>query len=183
MLLSRISKLFLGAALSVALLAGGSVGASAATQAHGSAAAPVVRSQGEAPTPEQLQEGFRQLLDSPLPRVSEVVGNEKKSTFTLEGFDFTVVEQLPDTASIRLGGGWDGNGLYIDFNKFDQDALAAGSAWAFGAAICAIPAVGTVACVAVGAILAAATLYLSYNGPCPSNQVLRIYTVPGNRCV
>lgn len=184
MFIGKLSKLFLGLVVTAGLVMGGAVTANAAgPETKGNAAElPTLQSQ---PTPEQMQEGFLELLNSPLPRATEVVGNEKRSTFTLEGLDFTIVEPLVEEGVMQpfLGGGWGKNGIYVDFNKFDQDAIISGSAWILGAAICAIPAVGTVACISVSGILAAATLYLSYNGPCPGNKVLRVYTVPGNHCV
>ncbi|MGY3263555.1 hypothetical protein [Frigoribacterium sp. 2355] len=63
----------------------------------------------------------------------------------------------------------------MKFNQVDQDALIAGAGFALGAAICAIPAVGQVACVVVGAIITAATVAASAMGKCKNNKQLKVY--------
>jgi hypothetical protein len=75
----------------------------------------------------------------------------------------------------RLSGGSDSRGLYVKFNQVDQDALIAVAGFALGAAICAIPAVGQVACVVVGAIITAATIAASALGKCKNNKQLKVY--------
>jgi hypothetical protein len=85
-----------------------------------------------------------------------------------------VVNGVPVSTSL-IGGGYGGQGLYISLNSTDQGAIAAGAGYAIGAAICAIPGVGQIACVAVGSIIAAATFYIGANGVCGGGRELRIY--------
>jgi hypothetical protein len=85
-----------------------------------------------------------------------------------------VVNGVPVSTSL-IGGGYGDQGLYISLNSTDQGAIAAGAGYAIGAAICAIPGVGQIACVAVGSIIAAATFYIGANGVCGGGRELRIY--------
>lgn len=77
--------------------------------------------------------------------------------------------------------------LCLDLNKTDQEALTNGSSAALGVAICALPAVGQVACGFVIAALAIAATYVSNNGVCANKLQLTLGPVPGKgglaRCV
>jgi len=75
----------------------------------------------------------------------------------------------------RLGGGYDAGGHYVKFNQFDQNLLYNGAGFALGAAICAIPAVGQLACLAVQAIIAVGAAYLAtIKGTCKNNKQLKV---------
>lgn len=147
--------------------------------------APEVSSQAEV-SPEMIKEGLKELKASSVPRTVVTTASEVRTTYLIPGsYQFTVVEPVSDRPQPRLGGGADAIGVYILFNQFDQDAIISGGGFLLGAAICAIPGVGTLACVGVGALLTAAALYLSYNGKCRDNKQLKAYVfVPErNSCV
>ena len=74
----------------------------------------------------------------------------------------------------------------VDLDRTDQGALTNGGSAALVAAICLIPAVGTVACIAVGAAMAVAATYISTNGICANRLRLTIGPVGAGaapRCV
>lgn len=76
----------------------------------------------------------------------------------------------------QIGGGGGVFSPYVSFNQTDQKALIAGSSAALAGAICLIPAVGQVACVAAVALVAVATVYVNERGLCPrSAPELRVY--------
>jgi hypothetical protein len=76
----------------------------------------------------------------------------------------------------RLGGGHDAGGHFVQFNQFDQNLLYNGAGLALGAAICAIPVVGQLACLAVQAIIAVGAAYLAtIKGTCKNNKQLKVY--------
>lgn len=79
--------------------------------------------------------------------------------------DVTVV--MPNES--RLGADSDRHGPYYLLNHFDQQVIANGAAAVVAASLCAIPAVGTIGCVAIQAALAAASAWISNNGLCPEN--------------
>lgn len=87
--------------------------------------------------------------------------------------DEAVVKDRIANSPQLSGGTWSG-GFYVKFNNTDQQALVNGGAFLLGAAICAIPAVGWVACAVVGAIIAIATTYVNARGICTKNRQLRI---------
>lgn len=112
-----------------------------------------------------------------------------------QALDGTVTYSLPDGPDLKLvppsavgagddspeyrpmvGGGSDGWGLYLVFSPFEQDLLIAGSGFLLGAAICALPVVGWAVCFGVGAIITAATVWLSHNSKChPTRPKLKFY--------
>ena len=137
-------------------------------------------------TPEMLEQAYSELLASDLPRVTNGEGEEATTTFELaDGFELTFgtapTTPTDDTITPYIGGGSDSRGLYVLLNQFDQGLVISGSGFALGAAICAIPAVGTAACVVVGAILTVATSILAANGTCKYNKRLKIYVTGGVR--
>lgn len=119
------------------------------------------------------------LLQSTLPRVEHKVGDQSVTTFTLRpGTTISVGDDSLDRGA-RLGAGNDGL-LYIQLNRTDQQALVNGSAAALGVALCAIPAVGWVACAGIAAALGVATVYVNAHGLCPTSKPqLRLY--PGTQ--
>ena len=81
-----------------------------------------------------------------------------------------------------IGAGWErGPGVYVSFDKTDQEALSAGVGAALGVAICAA---GPVACGIATVVIAAAAVYVVKRGLCSGRRELRIYasTLQG-RCV
>lgn len=98
-------------------------------------------------------------------------------TYNVEGFGtLTMPVGSPKGGPNHLSGGGGFTNPYISFNNTDQRAILAGSGVLFTAAICAIPAVGLVACAVAGAIVAAAYVYLGNRGICPSSKKnLRVY--------
>lgn len=94
-------------------------------------------------------------------------------TYNVEGFGPV---SMPEGGSAQIGGGGGASKPYISFSQTDQKAIMAGSGAMLTAAICAVPAVGWVACGVAGALVAAAFVYLKDRGVCPkSKKNLRIY--------
>lgn len=90
--------------------------------------------------------------------------------------DGMTVDIVSTKSESRLGGGYDSGGHYVLFNQFDQAMLYNGSGFLLGAAICAIPAVGQIACLAVQAIIAVAAAAVSaQKGTCKNNKQLKVY--------
>ncbi|WP_217990682.1 hypothetical protein [Curtobacterium sp. 314Chir4.1] len=90
-----------------------------------------------------------------------------------EGLSF---ELFAGSRAGRLGGGYDAGGSYVLFNQFDQAMLYNGTGFLLGAAICAIPAIGQVACLAVQAIIAVASAAVAaQKGTCKNNKQLKVY--------
>lgn len=90
-----------------------------------------------------------------------------------DGMTVDIVSTKPES---RLGGGYDSGGHYVLLNQFDQAMLYNGSGFLLGAAICAIPAVGQIACLAVQAIIAVAAAAVSaQKGTCKNNKQLKVY--------
>lgn len=73
--------------------------------------------------------------------------------------------------------------MAIGFNTVDQQALASGGAAVVTAAICAIPAVGWVACASIGVVVGVATTYVLANGICSRERILWWYDVSGGSTV
>ena len=140
-------------------------------------------------TPEMLEEAYTQLLSSDLPRTVTGAGPTEQTTFQfIDGFELTfgrdianAPELKPGTMQPYIGGGVDGGGMYVLLNQFDQNLVISGSGFALGAAICAVPAVGQVACIVVGAILAVATTVLAANGTSSNNRQFKVYVTKGVR--
>lgn len=125
-------------------------------------------------SPELVSQARDELVQAKVPVERSIVGTEMSETFTLE--DGTQLRFSSSVISSRLGGGVHSKyGIYVEFNKLDQQALIAGGGVALGAAICAIPAVGWAACAVVGTIIAIATTYIAANGLCGGNRQLRVY--------
>lgn len=121
-------------------------------------------------SPELIQQAYDELIKANIPKQFNEDGTV---TFTLESLSLTMGNPREKTMQPRIGGGLAKNGVYIDFNSFDQTLIENGSGLALGTAICLIPAVGTAACVFVQAIIAVATAVISNNRSCKG--ILRIY--------
>lgn len=116
----------------------------------------------------------------------ESVAQDGTQTTTInlgEGFSFDLVNA---SSKERIGAGSDSKGVYVSFNATDQNMIISGSAFALGAAVCAVS--GGTFCVVVGAILTAATVAITGSGAirCGSKS-LRVYPFAGGkvkpRCV
>lgn len=104
------------------------------------------------------------------------------------GLSEELAKTSPGQVVPMIGGGFQSGGVYITFNNTDQRAIATGAGIFLGAAICAIPAVGWVACGFTAAIIGTATVYLNTRGICPNNRVLKISAnyagqITGSRCL
>ena len=138
-------------------------------------------------SPELIKQAFSELLSSDLPRTVTGEGGGEVTTFDLpEGLSLSfgtgVVTGESDEFTTYIGGGSDSRGMYVLLNQFDQGLVISGSGFALGAALCAIPAVGAVACLVVGAILTVAGAVLAANGgTCRNNRQLKIYVTNGIR--
>jgi hypothetical protein len=111
---------------------------------------------------------------------TETTSADGTTTTTLdlgEGLAFDVV--TPPRQE-RIGAGSDAKGAFVSFNATDQNMILSGSAFALGAAVCAVSA-GT-SCVVVGAILTAATVAITGSGAirCGTRH-LRVYPFAGGR--
>lgn len=106
------------------------------------------------------------LTSSELPRVNAVAGGEQLETFILPSGSTIGVP----VATSRLSSGVSGSTIFIKLNKTDQQALLNGGAVALGAALCNIPAIGWVACAAIGSALAIGMTYVRAHGICKGSK-------------
>lgn len=130
----------------------------------------------------EYAEGYRDLVAALQQSGATTSGGEV--TYDLAGYG-AISLGVPTAGTggdAELGGGWDGwRGPYVSFNRVDQGALLAGGSAALAAAICFIPAVGTVACVVAVALVAAAFYYLTEYGRCSTSRPnLRVYVYSRN---
>lgn len=114
--------------------------------------------------------GYHQLVEGLKESGAYPVG-EDRIGYDVEGYGTIVLQDVPTETSGDVAGPdvWGGGGLanpYVSFNRVDQAAIIAGGGAALVGAICAIPAVGTVACIIAGSIVAAASVYLAAYGRC-----------------
>ncbi|MBU4215040.1 MAG: hypothetical protein KJ792_10325 [Actinobacteria bacterium] len=200
---TRVRRALTAAVASAALIAAGAVSAQASdrlpAETATSAPAALNAAASSGVTPEQVAEAFAELSASNLPRTVQTQLGVIYTTFTLNGVNFTFQSSrvagagsLFGTAagtdavvSPQVGGGYEaGRGLYISFTAGEQQALLAGGGAALVGAICIIPAVGTVACVVAGVVVAAATAFVADRGICTNRRWLRVYTSSmTGRCV
>jgi hypothetical protein len=183
--MTRLRNTMTGLAVTAALVAGGLFVAPSADAASAS------QSELEAPhgatsfTPAQIEQSIAEA------RAMGAVTNEVETpdgtvTTTIDlgdGFAFDLVRA---SKAERLGAGKDSKGTFVSFNATDQNMIISGSAFALGAAVCAVS--GGTFCVVVGAILTAATVAITGSGAirCGTKQ-LRVYPFAGGkvkpRCV
>jgi hypothetical protein len=148
--------------------------ASVATVSPAQARDAVVDSGGRALSARALME-FR--AGSIEPRFEERGGEELEVYEAPDGTTFTFARPAagdPAVSGSLIGGGYGGQGLYISLNSTDQAAIAAGAGYAVGAATHGVPGARCDRGL-VGAVIAAATVYISENGVCGSGRELRIY--------
>jgi hypothetical protein len=127
-------------------------------------------------TADTAAELFDAMSSSSIPRTTTEVAGATLTTFhSTSGpapMDLTFGVPGASTgagAHTNLAGGWDGQGPYILLNTFDQDAVISGGGFLLGLGICAAFAP---ACTVSGAVIAAASLWLSYNGKCSNDRQL-----------
>ena len=136
-------------------------------------------------TGDEWEQAFAGLEASDVYRENSTVDGVDQITYTFDGFSLSVPDKFkaadleaehksaPDMPRPRLGGGVDSNGnVFVSMNQWDQDAVINGTGLLLAAGICAAAALSPAACLGVGAVVAAAAQWLSYNGKCPANQQL-----------
>lgn len=125
--------------------------------------------------PRDVERGYAELITALKADGAEV---EKDGTLTYKVKDLGAIS-FPANAATKpeeIGGGGGVTKPYISFNQTDQKAIMAGSGALMTAAICAVPAVGWVACGVAGALVAVAFVYLKDRGICPKSKGnLRVY--------
>jgi len=110
----------------------------------------------------------------------ETTSVDGTTTATLDLGDGLAFDVVTRPTQQRIGAGSDAKGTFVSFNATDQNLILSGSAFALGAAVCAVSA-GTF-CVVVGAILTAATVAITGSGAirCGTKH-LRVYPFAGGR--
>lgn len=172
-------KKMLSAIAAAALIAVGGVSAGAPAAA---APVPVASDEETTEAGEITPEAYAELIDA-LQSDGATVDSDGVLSYDVEGFGpIELPVAAEDDGTIRpllsVGGGV--TSPYVSFNRTDQAAIIAGGGAGFAAAICAIPAAGWAACGAAAAIAAAATVYLTEYGRCPTSAPnLRIYVYGG----
>ena len=83
--------------------------------------------------------------------------------------------------SPAIGGGKDKYGYYVVFSAFEQDLVINGWGWMLSAAICAIPAVGSVLCAVVTAVFIVITTYASQRKTCKGRPAKVYPGIAGQR--
>jgi hypothetical protein len=71
-----------------------------------------------------------------------------------------------DAMQPMLGGGYGEWGLYVDFNRTDQEILLSGGGAGLATALCFIPGVGIPMCIVAATVAGAATAALVAQGTC-----------------
>ncbi|MDN5558709.1 MAG: hypothetical protein L0G23_04645 [Ruaniaceae bacterium] len=115
-----------------------------------------------------------ELEASDLERTTTVVKGEIVTTYHIpDAFDISITKPA---ITPMVWGGKDSYGIYVTLSLFDQNLIVAGHGFVLAAAICAIPAVGTALCLVAGAIITAATVYISTYNVCKApRSTLKIY--------
>jgi hypothetical protein len=110
----------------------------------------------------------------------ETVDADGAVVTTLDLGDGLTFDLVATSHRQRIGAGSDSKGVYVSFNATDQNMIISGSAFALGAAVCAVS--GGTFCVVVGAILTAATVAITGSGAirCGTKH-LRVYPFAGGR--
>jgi hypothetical protein len=89
----------------------------------------------------------------------------------------------PGGASTDLAYRYRAGKYAFGFNNLEQQMLASGGATVVAAAICALPAIGWLACTIVGVVVAVATTYVTRYGVCSRGRTLWWYDVRGGSVV
>lgn len=133
---------------------------------------------GASISPEEWNLAVTQLLASDVPRTVESSPAGREYTFHVPvsdpavpsgTFDLGIFVPAKQHVRPNLGGGWDNAGPYILLNNFDQQLIVGGGGAVITAALCAIPAIGTVSCIAIAAAVIAAGTWIANYGVCPRN--------------
>lgn len=139
-------------------------------------------------SPSQMEQAYREFENSSLPRDYKSDGGTQSVTFHLpQGVSLTLARpeaNSPKENASRLGAGKTRYGYWFSFNQFDQNALSnVLVAGALTAGICAIPAVGQVACALAGVVVGLAVTYIHRTGVCSRNRTLYWYDVRGGSVI
>lgn len=128
-------------------------------------------------TDDEYKALFDTLMSADIPSTETEVGHVRAVSFEVEGFTLTLSD--PEAAIIEpmVGGGFDlgKKQFFLTFNQTDQTALIAGGGTALGAAICAIPAAGQLACSAAATIIAIAGVHVNEHGRCSNGKTLKVW--------
>ncbi|WP_206448324.1 hypothetical protein [Agrococcus sp. KRD186] len=133
---------------------------------------------GTSVAPEEWDQAIAELLASDVPRTVESGITGQEYTFHVPvsdplvpsgSFDLVVFVPSDELVQPTIGGGWDNGGPYILLNNFDQQLIVGGGGAALTAALCAIPGLGTVSCIAIIAAVVAAGTWIANYGTCPGN--------------
>ena len=171
-----------GLTVTVALLAGGLVGAEPA------AASPLDRSAVE-PSAEALpaitQHTLTRAIDEAYAAgavTKDDIDESGHRTVTADlgdGLSIVLADRVP---SERIAFGSDGRGAYIAFNSWDQNVILGGTGAILVTAICGL---GPAACIIANTAVVLGASWLATHSKCPSPKSVRVYPVtkkPG-RCV
>lgn len=102
----------------------------------------------------------------------------KVYTITTAGMSFDVGVVAEST---RLGAGSDKNGVYVDFNEYDQGVILSGAGTGLGAAACLL---GPAVCAVAAVVIVLAGTAISGNLKC-GHKVMRVHATgrPAPYCV
>lgn len=147
--------------------------------------------------PQYFLNGLRELESSGIAKEDIAQQNVRAYRYTVPEGSFSLPRSIDVESELQARAASPGAGaqtrievltrgiqMAIGFNSTDQSVLgsAIGST-AITAAVCAIPVVGTAACVIVGAVVTVVTGYILANGACSNNRVLWWYDVKGGSTV
>lgn len=161
---NRFTRRFLAASTACML----SLSAMQAAQAvpHASAEVPLteqLQSSGQKQkiTSETLDQPFQGLDQSDVP---PNVKGDGTGELPLDRMELNLRDSHPSV--LYLSSEKEHTGFWLEFTQLEQDIVLNGAGFALGAAICAIPGVGWIACAVGGAIIAGAAVVLSHNKKC-----------------
>lgn len=144
------------------------------------------------PTEEDWNTAVDELIASDVPRTVENTPSETVYTFhvpvddpSVPGgvFDLTIAAPQDGVFTPQLSGGSDSVGFYVLLSPFEQNLVLGGGATALGAALCLIPGLGAVSCVAIQAAIVVAAAWIGTHGICPGHLKAYVFVPERNRCV
>ncbi|MFJ3321495.1 hypothetical protein [Curtobacterium sp. NPDC086286] len=176
--MTRLRHTMIGLAATGALVAGGVFVTPAANAAEASRVETDVMREATSLTPTQIEQAITEARA--VGAVTSTVATPDGSVTTIDLGDGFVFDLVTAPTTQRIGAGRDSKGTFVSFNATDQNMIISGSAFALGAAVCAVS--GGTFCVVVGAILTAATVAITGSGAirCGTKQ-LRVYPFAGGK--
>lgn len=134
-------------------------------------------------TDEEVEAGYEELVAA-----LKTEGAKTRNgivSYRVKGYGVLKLADVAAPCATCLGGGSDSRGWYVSFNRFDQQQLLGVGGGALALAICAIPAVGWLACGVAAILVGVATSYVIEYGRCPTSRPsLRVYVSSRTgRCV